>query len=130
MRAFRDGSMRVPVGVWDDGVQMEHEVLNQMRSIASLPIVTGAALMADGHAGIGGPVGGVVVTRAAIIPAVTSVDLGCGMVAVKTDLLADDLDGKLPALRATIEDQIPSGDGRAPRHAPGSRSLPPLSGVF
>jgi hypothetical protein len=35
---------RVEIRVWDgDGVAMEPEVLNQMRSIASLPVVTGFA---------------------------------------------------------------------------------------
>jgi len=102
---------RVEIRVWDgDGaVSMEPEVFNQMRNIASLPVVTGAALMPDGHVGVGGPVGAVVVTRAAVVPSVTGVDLGCGCMAVQTDLSLKDLEGKLPAVRARLEDQIPVG---------------------
>jgi len=102
---------RVEIRVWDGGgvVPMEPEVFNQMRNIASLPVVVGAALMADGHVGVGGPVGAVVVTRAAIIPSVTGVDLGCGMAAVRTDLSVNDLEGHLPAIRAALETGIPVG---------------------
>ena len=40
--------------MWDgDGLPMEPEVFNQMRNVASLPVVVGAALMADGHVGVG-----------------------------------------------------------------------------
>ena len=102
---------RIEIRVWDGGgvVPMEPAVFDQMRNIAALPIVTGAALMADGHVGVGGPVGAVVVTRAAVVPSVTGVDLGCGVLAVQTDLLLNDLEGYLPAIRARLEDQIPVG---------------------
>ena len=102
---------RIEIRVWDgDGVVfMEPEVFNQMRNIAALPVVVGAALMADGHVGVGGPVGAVVVTRAAVVPSVTGVDLGSGVLAVQTDLLLNDLEGTLPAIRARLEDQIPVG---------------------
>lgn len=59
--------------------------------------------------GVGGPVGAVVATRAAVIPSVTGVDLGCGMMAVRTTLLVDHLENMRPAIRARLEDSIPVG---------------------
>jgi hypothetical protein len=41
---------------------------------------------------------------------VTGVDLGCGVACVQTDLSLNDLEGKLPAIRARLEDQIPVGE--------------------
>ncbi len=50
--------------------------------------------MPDVHWGIGATVGSVIPTRGAIIPAAVDVDIGCGMMAVKTSLLANHLPDK------------------------------------
>lgn len=102
--------MKVPLKVWDDGVPMEEEALKQMERICQLPFIyEHAALMADGHLGIGGAVGAVVPTVGAIIPAVVGVDLGCGMAAVRTTLTANDLPDSLGHVRAAIEAMVPHG---------------------
>ena len=67
------------------------------------------AVMPDVHAGIGATVGSVVATKGAIIPAAVGVDIGCGMMAVKTTLTATDLPDNLRALRTTIEAAVPHG---------------------
>ena len=43
------------------------------------------AVMPDCHSGLGATVGSCIPTRGAIIPAAVGVDIGCGMIAVRTD---------------------------------------------
>ena len=110
MRVVKKDLMRVPLKVWDEGVPMEEAALAQMEAICQLPFVyQHAALMPDGHLGIGGAVGAVVPTVGAIVPAVVGVDLGCGMAAVRTTLTADDLPDDLGHVRAAIEAEVPHG---------------------
>jgi len=66
-----------------------------------------------GHAGralgIGATVGSVIPTKGAIIPAAVGVDIGCGMMAVETDLNARDLPENLKGMRSAIEKTVPHG---------------------
>jgi tRNA-splicing ligase RtcB len=95
---------------WTEGVEVDHQALSQIRNIAGLPIVAGhVAIMPDVHLGKGATVGSVIPTRGAIIPAAVGVDIGCGMCAVRTDLLAGDLPDGLAGLRAAIEALVPVG---------------------
>lgn len=95
---------------WTDGVEVDHQALNQIRNIAGLPIVAGhVAILPDVHLGKGATVGSVIPTRGAIIPAAVGVDIGCGMCAVRTDLTANDLPASLSALRSAIESLVPVG---------------------
>ena len=65
--------------------------------------------MPDVHWGIGATVGSVIPTKKAIIPAAVGVDIGCGMMAVKTTLQADHLPDNLRPLRTAIEQAVPHG---------------------
>jgi tRNA-splicing ligase RtcB len=65
--------------------------------------------MPDVHLGKGATVGSVIPTRAAIIPAAVGVDIGCGMVALRTTLAASDLPDSLAPIRAAIERDVPVG---------------------
>jgi tRNA-splicing ligase RtcB len=70
------------------------------------------ALMPDAHLGLGATVGSVIPTLGAIIPAAVGVDIGCGMIAVKTQYTKDDVSGRnLGALREQIERSIPLSAG-------------------
>lgn len=83
-----------------------------IRNMSRLPCVyKHISIMADGHLGKGSMVGTVMATTNAIAPAVTGVDIGCGMNAVLTPFVADDLkgDGELAELRSEIEKKIPVG---------------------
>jgi tRNA-splicing ligase RtcB (3'-phosphate/5'-hydroxy nucleic acid ligase) len=101
---------RVPMKLWTDGVEVEHEAMAQIRNVASLPVVgPHVAIMPDVHWGVGATVGSVIPTRAAIIPAAVGVDLGCGMMAVRTDLTVNELAGNLAVIRDAIERAIPVG---------------------
>jgi RNA-splicing ligase RtcB len=93
--------------------ELDEQTLAQARRTARLPIIDGhVALMPDAHLGIGATVGSVIPTRDAIIPAAVGVDIGCGMVAVETDLAASDLPGNLDPLVAKTERAIPAGVGK------------------
>lgn len=110
----------VPLKMWTRGVPVEDAARRQLENAARLPIVhPHIAAMPDVHFGIGATVGSVIPTRKAIIPAAVGVDIGCGMIACKTTLTADDLPDNLGPLRAAIERAVPHG------RAPGSRDRAP-----
>jgi len=100
----------VPIHAWVRGVHVDDNALQQLRNVARLPIVHHhIAAMPDVHWGIGATVGSVIPTRAAIIPAAVGVDIGCGMIAVRTSLTASDLPDDLKPLRSAIERAVPHG---------------------
>jgi tRNA-splicing ligase RtcB (3'-phosphate/5'-hydroxy nucleic acid ligase) len=85
----------------------EHAML---RNVARLPcLYKHVALMPDAHLGIGSMVGSVIATKDAVIPATVGVDIGCGMMAVKTPFKSGILDGRMSAFRHEIERAIPVG---------------------
>ena len=87
-----------------------HEEQSMLRNVSRLPcLFKHVALMPDAHLGKGSMVGSVVATKDAVIPATVGVDIGCGMMAVKTPFKSGILDGKLKALRLAIEEAIPVG---------------------
>jgi tRNA-splicing ligase RtcB (3'-phosphate/5'-hydroxy nucleic acid ligase) len=100
----------VPIKAWTNGVPFEAEAEAQLRRIASLPFIhQWVAVMPDVHAGIGATVGSVIASRRAVIPAAVGVDIGCGMMAVKTSLAASQLPDDLRPLRLAIEAAVPHG---------------------
>jgi tRNA-splicing ligase RtcB len=99
---------RVPVKVWTD--QIEAGAMAQLKNTASLPFVfRHVAAMADVHLGIGATVGSVVAMKGAVCPAAVGVDIGCGMMARKTSIPAERLEGDASRLRHAIEREIPVG---------------------
>lgn len=101
---------KVPIKAFTVGVMFEDSAKAQLRNIAKLPFIhEHVAVMPDVHLGIGATVGSVVPTLGAIIPAAVGVDIGCGMMAVRTSLKQEDLPGDLPAMRTAIEKGIPHG---------------------
>ncbi len=70
------------------------------------------ALMPDAHLGKGATVGSVIPTLGAIMPAAVGVDIGCGMIAVRTQFHAHDLPEDRKPLRLGIEHSIPLSAGR------------------
>ena len=100
----------VPIKMWTRGVPIEADARKQLENAARLPIVfKHIAAMPDVHFGIGATVGSVIPTLRAIIPAAVGVDIGCGMIACKTSLHANDLPDNLGPLRAAIERAVPHG---------------------
>jgi len=100
----------VPIKAWVKGVPLEDQARQQLLNVAELPFVfKWVAAMPDVHWGIGATVGSVIPTKGAIIPAAVGVDIGCGMMAVQTDLNARDLPDNLHAIRTAIEEAVPHG---------------------
>ncbi len=98
-----------PVRVWTDPWSIEPDAARQLRNIGDLPWVEGVAVMPDVHYGKGATVGSVIAMRQALAPAAVGVDIGCGMSAVRTNLVDADLPDDLGALRRAIEDAVPVG---------------------
>ncbi len=91
---------------------IEPEAQQQILNTASMPFVfKHVAVMPDCHYGKGATVGTVLATQGAIIPAAVGVDIGCGMIAVRTPLTRADIRDPA-AVRAGIERRIPMSAGR------------------
>jgi tRNA-splicing ligase RtcB len=94
---------------------LDDETRRQAERTASLPFIHPyVALMPDAHLGKGATVGSVLPTRGAIIPAAVGVDIGCGMIAVRTPWSVDEVRarGPLAPLRGDIERAVPLSAGR------------------
>ena len=91
---------RVPVSIYAD--EIEASARQQLANIAQLPCVFHhVAAMPDVHTGIGATIGSVIATRRAIIPAAVGVDIGCGMIAARLTLSANELNER--ALKRVFE---------------------------
>jgi tRNA-splicing ligase RtcB len=79
------------------------------------------ALMPDAHLGLGATVGSVIPTVRAVMPAAVGVDIGCGMIAVRTQLTGAGLDrSRLRVLREAVERAVPLSAGRYNRSLTGT----------
>lgn len=109
MKVFQ-GSKGGLIKAWIDGVDVEDQARQQLDNIASLPFIhKHVAIMPDVHWGMGATVGSVIPTRGAIVPAAVGVDIGCGMIAQRTNLTAGDLPDSLSGVRSLIEQAVPHG---------------------
>jgi tRNA-splicing ligase RtcB len=131
------GETGVPVKAWTKGVQVEDAARQQLLNVAQLPFIyRWIAAMPDVHWGMGATVGSVIPTTKAIIPAAVGVDIGCGMMALRTTLDASDLPDDLKTIRSAIERAVPHGrtdnggrnDRGAWKHTP-SRPLEVWAGL-
>ena len=101
---------RHPIKAWTDHVSIEDSALQQLKNIASMPFIhKHVAAMPDVHWGMGATVGSVIATTGAVIPAAVGVDIGCGMMAVKTNITASELPDNLHTMRCDIEAAVPHG---------------------
>jgi len=99
-----------PIKTWSRGVPFDEKTIGQLQNLATLPFIyKWVAAMPDAHWGMGSTVGSVIATKGAIIPAAVGVDIGCGMVAARTNLTASDLPDDLKPLRTAIEAAVPHG---------------------
>ena len=95
---------------------LEESTLEQARTSARMPFIhPHIALMPDAHLGLGATVGSVIPTLGAVMPAAVGVDIGCGMIAVRTQFDRGALErrGDLAALRQQIERAVPLSAGAA-----------------
>lgn len=103
---------------------IDDKALAQAKLSAEMPFIhPHVALMPDAHPGMGAAVGTVIPTQGAVIPAAVGVDIGCGMVAVRTQFTEQQLRAKsrpLAYLREQIERAVPLSPGRYNRKEWGS----------
>ncbi len=93
------------------GVDLEPQSVEQMKRACELPVSVRGALMPDAHLGYGLPIGGVLATRAAVIPYAVGVDIACRMKLSVLDLPLDVFDRSLDPLKRAIEDETRFGIG-------------------
>src|SRR5690554_6181262 len=93
--------------MWALEDEVEPQAREQLRNISALPWVHGLRVMPDVHLGKGATVGSVIAMRDAVSPNAVGVDIGCGMVGVRTSLTAADLPDDLGALRSNFERAVP-----------------------
>jgi tRNA-splicing ligase RtcB len=107
IQTFKD-EHGAPVKIWTNDI--EASALQQLHNLSSLPFIhKHVAVMPDVHWGMGSTVGSVIPTIRAIVPAAVGVDIGCGMVAQKLNMTADQLPDSLVDARSAIEAAIPHG---------------------
>ena len=93
---------------------LDDNAREQAEAVSRVPIVDGhLALMPDAHFGFGPPVGSALKTRGAVMPYAVGVDIGCGMIAVCTELERGTLKGHERRILGNIRDLIPSGVGQS-----------------
>lgn len=100
---------RVPIKSWAG--ELDPRTLEQATNVSNLPFaIDHVALMPDGHAGYGMPIGGVLFADKAVVPYAIGVDIGCGVALVETDLTVDDLPpAELEKVLASIDRGVPTG---------------------
>lgn len=99
-----------PIKMWTQGVPVEDDARQQLMDTAKMPFIfKHLAVMPDVHLGKGSTIGSVIPTVGAIIPAAVGVDIGCGMIAARTSLMASDLPDNLLGIRTAIERAVPHG---------------------
>lgn len=113
---------RLPIKVWSDELAEDDSVFEQARNLANHPIARKwIGLMPDFHVGYGMPIGGVLATEGGVVPNAVGVDIGCGMIAARTDLAADDVSrDRLQTLRLAIHARVPVGQ----KHHARARAMP------
>ena len=92
---------------------LEDQTRQQAITTSRMPFIfPHLALMPDAHLGKGATVGSVIPTLGAIIPAAVGVDIGCGMMAVRTAHRVDDLPVDRKPVHAAISAAVPLSAGK------------------
>lgn len=124
MKVFA-GQNRLPIKLWSENI--EDSAFKQAENLANLPFAfKHIALMPDVHTGYGMPIGGVLATKGVVIPNAVGVDIGCGMLAIRTNL-TDISREKLLKIVKSIKAMVPVGmkHHNKPKHVDHVPSLNP-----
>ena len=112
MEFVKNEAGQLPIKSWCADVEVT--AMAQAENLSRHPVLRHfVALMPDCHCGIGMPIGGVIAAKDAVIPAAVGVDIGCGMIAVETDIPAEKLEDMRfrRAIHTRIKELIPVGEG-------------------
>ena len=100
--------------IYDYGLDVDKETLEQFKNCWSEDFVVSAALMPDAHLGYVAPIGAILKTKGFVVPAWVGFDIGCGLIALK--IKGKDLIGKVRENQDLIYSQvikkIPMGVGK------------------
>ncbi len=100
----------VPIKIWSN--DMDENAIKQAKNLANLPFVfKHVSLMPDFHMGYGMPIGGVMATRDVVIPNAVGYDIGCGMLAIRTNLTDISLED-IKKVMQNIRERVPVGFSR------------------
>ncbi len=106
----------VPILAWTDSV--EQNAIEQAEAIVrKLPLHKHLALMPDVHMGYGMPIGGVMPLIGGISPMAVGYDIGCGMLAIQTNLTAIDIEVQ-KEIYGEIRKKIPVGFNKKDEDTP------------
>ena len=113
----KTGDMNAPVKIYANEQLLEKiredDTLQQITNVAQLPsIQKHAVVMPDGHQGYGMPVGGVAAFKNIISPGAIGFDVNCGIRVLKTNLDAEDLNGKEEQIANILYNKVPTGTGK------------------
>lgn len=101
---------KFPVKMWTDGVPVEADAKKQLLMAANMPFIfKHIAVMPDVHVGSGSTVGCVIPSINAVAPATVGVDIGCGMIAARSDLKREQFVGYEEKLFNLIHAAVPTG---------------------
>lgn len=100
---------RIPIKMWLENI--EEAALEQAINLSNLPFAfKQIALMPDAHVGYGMPIGGILATKGVVVPNAVGVDIGCGMCAVRTDLMHAEIPvKKVKSILSKIREGVPLG---------------------
>lgn len=111
----KDTGCKLPIKLWtptpDDYGHGWNDVYQQLRNLANHPLACKwVCALPDFHLGYGMPIGGVLATKGGVVPNAVGVDIGCGMIAERTNIMATDLSrDDLEKLRQAIHQRVPVG---------------------
>lgn len=114
----------LPIKVW--AKHIEDGALQQAANLSKLPFAfSHIAIMPDVHEGYGMPIGGVLALKNYIIPNAVGVDIGCGVIAVQTDVSSIEED-KIRKVFGIARELIPVGfkHHKKPQHWDGFSDAP------
>src|SRR5699024_3816557 len=95
--------------MWEKEEDVDSAAIRQLQNIATLPWVEGVRVMPDDHLGKGATVGSIIAMKDAVSPNAVGVDIGCGMLGVRTSLTTAERPDDLGRLRRRIEAAVPVG---------------------
>lgn len=122
MKIIKEG--RVPIKMWVTDI--EEGALEQAKNLSKLPFVfKHLALMPDCHQGYGMPIGGVMATKGYILPNAVGMDIGCGMISVKTNIKVEDFTTEqLKKIMGIIRQNVPVGLGKVHKEMCNESEMP------
>jgi tRNA-splicing ligase RtcB len=82
----------------EPGIDFDDATLEQIKTVARLPVVQNVALMPDAHLGYGMPIGGVCRTERSILPGAVGVDIACQVRLTILEISVEDLIRLKPSL--------------------------------